>query len=70
MPAKMKILKDLQSVGSTHSCPECNKPAYCAMEDGKSANLCWCMFETGISFNPYISTDNCLCKKCLNNQEG
>lgn len=61
---RMKMLKKLKEVKSptTHQCPECLGDAYCAIEDGKSANLCWCMFEERIG-NPI--TDTCLCKNCL-----
>lgn len=63
---RMKLMKELQSRTSTHACPECSSPAYCAMEDGKSSSLCWCM-DVKKPYVPETSYENCLCKKCLTN---
>lgn len=61
---RMKLMKELQSRTSTHACPECSSPAYCAMEDGKSSGLCWCM-DVKKPYVPETSYESCLCKKCL-----
>lgn len=57
-------MKEIRSRVSTHSCPSCEGVAYCAMMDGKSSNLCWCMYESKIS-NPNVDGDLCLCRNCL-----
>lgn len=63
---RVKLMKQIQGQTSTHTCPECQGPAYCAMEAGKSSNLCWCMSVTRDE-NPSIGdmTGACLCRKCL-----
>lgn len=60
---RMHIMKELQTRGSTHTCQSCSKPTYCAMEDGKSGNLCWCMSVD--SQVTYHGSDQCVCKTCL-----
>lgn len=49
---------------STHDCPECTGPAYCAMADGKSSNLCWCM-TVDKPYTPDTQYESCMCKRCL-----
>lgn len=61
---RMKLIKEIQQRTSTHTCPECGSRAYCAMEDGKSSNLCWCM-EVTKPYVPETRYENCLCKGCL-----
>lgn len=62
---RMRVLREIQSRTSTHNCPSCGGPAYCAMEDGKSANLCWCMEVDTKDTNPMADYGTCLCRKCL-----
>ncbi len=64
MEDRMRIMKQLQRQWSTHDCPSCNRPTYCAMNDGKSSNTCWCM-TLEKTYNPDIDVDNCLCRECL-----
>lgn len=64
---RMALMKQLQGQTSTHNCPECNGPAYCAMEDGKSANLCWCMAVPATGRIP-MGSDHCLCRTCLSKE--
>ncbi len=64
MSGHMGLLKEVQSRTNTHDCPECKKPTYCAMEAGKSANLCWCMTLPPLGKIPEPS-DLCKCKDCL-----
>lgn len=59
---RMSLMKELRGQTSTHDCPGCTGPAYCAMADGKSANLCWCMDVTARAMPV---ADVCLCRKCL-----
>src|SRR5690554_3520733 len=68
MPERMEIMNQIQRNISTHPCPKCLRPTYCAMNAGKSSNLCWCMFEDSTS-NPDTSFDDCLCRECLNKEE-
>lgn len=62
MEDRMALMKELRGQTSTHNCPGCKGPAYCAMDDGKSANLCWCM---DVSKREVMPTDSCLCRSCL-----
>lgn len=65
----MKTLETVRHAISTHDCPVCLGPAYCAMEDGKSSNLCWCM-EVERDTHPNVDSDQCLCRRCLTEGEG
>ncbi len=62
MEDRARLLNQVRRQGSTHECPACKGPAYCAMEDGKSGNLCWCMDIKAVNL---AETDQCLCKVCL-----
>lgn len=62
---RMRLMKELQGQVSTHTCNGCGGPAYCAMEDGKSANLCWCMEVPVKDLGTPVSSDTCLCRNCL-----
>lgn len=62
MSDRMALMNQLKGQSKTHDCPNCSQPAYCAMEDGKSANLCWCM---GVTKRDIPAADVCLCRKCL-----
>ena len=65
MDDREKILAKLLSTRYTHQCPECNSNTYCAMEAGKSSNLCWCMTAKAESAREPKGCDTCLCKECL-----
>lgn len=65
---RMKLMQGIQQANSTHNCPDCKRPTYCAMEDGKSASLCWCMTVTKAT-NVSSDPDTCLCRDCLTGQE-
>lgn len=64
MEDRMRVMEEIKRNISTHDCPACSKPSYCAMEAGKSSNLCWCMF-TEKTYNPETNADKCLCRECL-----
>lgn len=66
MEDRTRLLKHVRGQTSTHTCPQCQSPAYCAMEAGKSANLCWCMTEERVSKpeGPDVGSA-CLCRTCL-----
>lgn len=68
MADRMELMNQIMGRTSTHECPACNGHAYCAMEDGKSSNLCWCM-DVEKTYNPDVDADNCLCRKCLTKKE-
>ena len=59
-----KIMRRVEETRSTHECPECDSPAYCAMEDGKSACKCWCMHVES-DFKPMFYYCQCVCKECI-----
>lgn len=65
MSERMALMQELKGKISTHNCPECGGPAYCALEAGKSANLCWCMDVTATSAMASELGTECLCRRCL-----
>jgi predicted Fe-S protein YdhL (DUF1289 family) len=66
MDQRMELMKKLSGQVTTHNCPECGSPTYCAMEAGKSASTCWCMtVERKGSPETDASEQSCLCRKCL-----
>ena len=71
MEQRMSMLKEIQSrltkeEKTTHDCPECGSKTYCAIEDGHSPNLCWCMYVDKSENPTYpVTQDKCLCKGCL-----
>ena len=61
----MDVMNQINGSRGTHQCPECKGPAYCAIEDGKSASTCWCMtLPAGAKPNPQVG-EECLCRGCL-----
>ena len=66
MEDRSKLLHKVKSQNSTHECSNCKEPTYCAMEAGKSANLCWCM-TVEKDENPSVpeAGTSCLCRQCL-----
>ena len=63
---RIELLEKLKKQGSTHDCPECKAPTYCAMEDGKSASTCWCMSVTsGINRIANYEFEKCQCRLCI-----
>ena len=65
---RMKLMQELKWRGSTHACPKCEGPSYCAMEDGKSGNLCWCA-DVKKPYKPETNYESCMCKACLTKGE-
>lgn len=61
---RMSLMTTIRSTKGTHECPQCLGIAYCAMEDGKSSNLCWCM-TVEKPYTPETSYEQCMCKHCL-----
>lgn len=64
--SRMQLMKELKGNMSTHDCPKCDGPAYCAMEDGKSLSACWCMH---VPHTESINDDKCMCRTCLTKEE-
>ena len=63
MEERMATFKEIKlTQGSL--CPSCSSPNKCAMEAGKSANLCWCM-TLGKPYSPETNYETCMCKRCL-----
>lgn len=69
MTDRMDVMKQLDGTRSTHSCPECSAPTYCAMENGKSGWACWCMGVDGVTTAEDRKHDKCVCRKCLSVDE-
>lgn len=65
MSDRMELMKELSGQVSTHTCPKCKGPSYCAIEDGKSASTCWCMTLTVSKVETVSDEDVCLCRSCL-----
>lgn len=69
MGDRMEIMKQLSGHTSTHNCPDCEGPAYCAMEAGKSSSACWCMSLDAAAIkgdaSDFPDDVSCLCRKCL-----
>lgn len=65
-----ELLLGVRDQTSTHDCPKCQGPAYCAMTAGKSASACWCMSEPIKSIPEDEVELECLCKRCLTASEG
>jgi hypothetical protein len=66
MAERMAVIAEIQSRTSTHSCPGCGKPAYCAMNDGRSASTCWCMSIIPKKDKPNtLLGEECVCRSCL-----
>lgn len=64
MTERMKIMEEIRYRKYTHDCPSCGVGTYCAVDDGKSGSLCWCMHIESPQTDVY-SGDKCYCKNCL-----
>lgn len=66
MSDHQQTLQKVRQATSTHNCPKCQGPAYCAMEAGKSASACWCMSEPLKEVtSTLVEGDKCYCRRCL-----
>lgn len=72
MTERMEVIAKVRGQLSTHDCPVCTGPAYCAMEDGKSASSCWCMDvkDVRMTLESVDMYGACLCRRCLVNGIG
>ena len=71
MEDRMKVMNEIKNRISTHDCPKCGGPAYCKMEDGKSANNCWCMLiiDPQAIDRENLTSLSCVCKRCLKGEK-
>lgn len=61
---RMEIMREIDSRAK---CPECGVWNKCAVEEGWSPNLCWCMQEpTRLVSSEYPA---CLCRTCFKIEE-
>ncbi|WP_345008847.1 DUF1289 domain-containing protein [Pseudaeromonas paramecii] len=64
--ARQQVMAQLTGRLSTHACPACGEPSYCAMTAGEPAQTCWCM---GLPAAPAMAEVRaaglCLCRRCL-----
>ena len=61
---RMATMKQIKGKTSTHNCPECASPTYCAISDGKSLSACWCRDIPITQLEADYQT-HCLCRNCL-----
>ncbi|WP_369599971.1 cysteine-rich CWC family protein [Hahella sp. SMD15-11] len=61
----MKNVLDNLPHAFTHTCPECERPARCDLEAGKS--VCWCFSLPASGDNRWAFSEGqrCLCRSCL-----
>lgn len=67
MADRMDVMQQLNEQKSTHACPSCSAPTYCAITAGKSASSCWCMsldHVTTKALSEY-EAEACMCRSCL-----
>lgn len=61
-PQQLAIMAQIKAITPTHQCPQCQQPAQCDIQAGKST--CWC-FELEPRQTLTNSTNTCLCRQCL-----
>ncbi|MCR6553404.1 cysteine-rich CWC family protein, partial [Aeromonas sp. CPF2-S1] len=47
---------------STHACPGCGEPAFCAVSAGEPIERCWCNQLPAL---PMSDASACWCRRCL-----
>jgi len=65
MSERMELMRQISGQASTHTCPKCKGPSYCAIEAGKSASTCWCMTLALAKDETVSEEDICLCRSCV-----
>ncbi|WP_409422809.1 DUF1289 domain-containing protein [Pseudaeromonas sp. ZJS20] len=64
--ARNKVMDALAGRLTTHACPDCGEPSFCAMKTGEPAEGCWCMsLPPGSGNAAPAARDPCLCRRCL-----
>ncbi|MCD9531205.1 DUF1289 domain-containing protein [Photobacterium carnosum] len=59
---QLTIMAEIKAIKATHQCPQCQQPAQCDIQAGKST--CWC-FDIEPRQTLTDSANTCLCRQCL-----
>lgn len=59
---QLAIMAEIKAIKATHACPQCQQPAQCDIQAGKST--CWC-FDIEPRQTSSDSPTVCLCRQCL-----
>lgn len=60
--AQLAVMAELDGSKSTHLCPGCGEPAYCAVSAGATIDECWCSQLPAL---PMSEAGACWCRRCL-----
>ncbi|MBW3695981.1 DUF1289 domain-containing protein [Vibrio sp. T187] len=60
---RQDIMNRLGEASSTHTCPQCDKPAQCDISAGKET--CWCFELEKRDTSQVAQTGTCMCRHCL-----
>ncbi|MGL5039440.1 MAG: DUF1289 domain-containing protein [Aeromonas sp.] len=60
--AQQAVMAELDGSRSTHRCPGCGEPAFCAVSAGQSIEQCWC---AQLPARPMLPASACWCRRCL-----
>ena len=55
-------MAELDGTRSTHRCPGCGEPAFCAVSAGESISACW---SSQLPVLPMSEAGACWCRHCL-----
>ncbi|HAT07121.1 MAG TPA: DUF1289 domain-containing protein [Aeromonas salmonicida] len=55
-------MAELDGSKSTHACPGCGEPAFCAVSAGEPIERCWCSQLPAL---PMSEVSACWCRRCL-----
>jgi len=59
---QLAVMAELDGSKSTHLCPGCGEPAYCAVSAGLRIDQCWC---SSLPVLPMTKASACWCRRCL-----
>ncbi|HHQ4785334.1 DUF1289 domain-containing protein [Aeromonas hydrophila] len=60
--AQLAVMAQLDGSTSTHRCPGCGEPAFCAVSAGAPIAECWCSQLPAL---PMGEASACWCRRCL-----
>ncbi|HDZ8914937.1 TPA: DUF1289 domain-containing protein [Aeromonas hydrophila] len=60
--AQLAVMAQLDGSTSTHRCPGCGEPAFCAVSAGTTIAECWCSQLPAL---PMGEASACWCRRCL-----
>lgn len=60
--AQLAVMAQLDGTTSTHHCPGCGEPAFCAVSAGATIDQCW---RSQLPALPMGEADACWCRRCL-----